>query len=475
MSTRINFGLHNTFPENFQPLETILKVVGYNFLCAKRHFEQAFSNKPEIFVNGSWQATTSDAIHSKTWHIIMGILESIPIFGHLIAIIDWIFTRTYPLPEVMPLNLNPPDTTHGVKPNDSLVSSPLPEIPPKPEPLQSGECGSANLKDPLPNKPENPVITPSSPKDGGGNFDLNRGKSDDRKKTNTLGKTKTTKTPIPAYMIGLDHKDHVINTKEGQTSVVELLRRQIYSTHNKVQINAPNLRTKSLKNIREDIAKFCSHIDSLECFTRDGHIIIPKIIEKQENDKEIKMTFHDHSTLTIDKKNRDKSCRVFADGTQEIGEFKLKKLPSEFWYLAEGIRKLPDDSTILILNDCKSTNYLNGERVLWRREFDDKKQLMITYKVVKENRENETIECVADQHKYVTKAGITIIEFSNGVVYQSDSGKNYEGTKIYPDGKKEIGSFDEYYQLIEGEQIIDRKSIKILRQNRGNAIYLPVG
>ncbi|HEY4832407.1 MAG TPA: hypothetical protein VIH61_07620, partial [Waddliaceae bacterium] len=74
MMTRINFGFHS--PDAWGLLfENVAKFVGYNFLCAKRHFEHAFANKPEVFHNGNWVATSNENIRGKKWHFFIGCIE----------------------------------------------------------------------------------------------------------------------------------------------------------------------------------------------------------------------------------------------------------------------------------------------------------------------------------------------------------------------------------------------------------------
>jgi ADP-ribosylglycohydrolase len=91
--TRINYGLHNTSNGAWSYIETTGKIVGYNFLCAKRHFEHAFSSEPEIYDKGRWTVIQSSAIKGKKWHVILGILESLILIGLVVALVERILKK----------------------------------------------------------------------------------------------------------------------------------------------------------------------------------------------------------------------------------------------------------------------------------------------------------------------------------------------------------------------------------------------
>ena len=94
MMTRINFGLHTSGGWQL-PFETVIKCAGYNFLCAKRHFEHAFANKPEVFHNGKWVATSSESVKGKSWHIVLGCVELIPVIGHIVTLVERFFGKIH--------------------------------------------------------------------------------------------------------------------------------------------------------------------------------------------------------------------------------------------------------------------------------------------------------------------------------------------------------------------------------------------
>ena len=118
MMTRINYGLH---PPNGlrMPFETLAKCAGYNFLCAKRHFEHALAPKPEIFHNGIWIATSREHVKGKPRHFAIGCVELIPLIGHIVALIDRFFAKNASLP-IIP----------SQSPKVAETQSPKPTTPP---------------------------------------------------------------------------------------------------------------------------------------------------------------------------------------------------------------------------------------------------------------------------------------------------------------------------------------------------------
>ncbi|HEY4832668.1 MAG TPA: hypothetical protein VIH61_08940 [Waddliaceae bacterium] len=101
MMTRINFGLHTS--DGWQLPETAVKCAGYNFLCAKRHFEQAFAKEPEIFQNGSWVAIPNENVKGKEWHFVIGCIELLPLIGHVVALVERFFGKNGSLPAMSPM------------------------------------------------------------------------------------------------------------------------------------------------------------------------------------------------------------------------------------------------------------------------------------------------------------------------------------------------------------------------------------
>ena len=95
--TRINFGLHSSDGWGLS-FENIAKCVGYNFLCAKRHFEHAFAKEPEVFHNGKWVVTLSESVKGKSRHIVLGCVELIPVIGHIVALVERFFGKNGSLP-----------------------------------------------------------------------------------------------------------------------------------------------------------------------------------------------------------------------------------------------------------------------------------------------------------------------------------------------------------------------------------------
>ena len=136
MMTRINFGLHTS--DAWQsPFETIAKCVSYNFLCAKRHFEHVFADKPEIFHNGIWTATSSENVKGKGWHFVIGCVELIPVIGHIVSLVERFFGENGSLPTAIdpdqkgidPISLN---LNHGTSTNSQSIypnSKPVTENP----------------------------------------------------------------------------------------------------------------------------------------------------------------------------------------------------------------------------------------------------------------------------------------------------------------------------------------------------------
>ena len=134
--TRINFGLHTSSGWQL-PFETVIKCAGYNFLCAKRHFEHAFAKEPEVFHNDKWVATSSESVKGKSWHIVLGCVELIPVIGHIVILVERFFgkNRSLPIGSESPKNVDistplQTNATNSIEPNarSSLNSSSTPSI-----------------------------------------------------------------------------------------------------------------------------------------------------------------------------------------------------------------------------------------------------------------------------------------------------------------------------------------------------------